>query len=977
VRGITPGGADIRQQLDRILKDPLFERSERLSAFLRFIVECKLTARLDALKESVLGTEVFGRDASYDPHEDPVVRINAGRLRGKLAEYYQTRGSNDPVVIALPRGGYVPEGTWRRDTVGELPVAVKPAVPQIVGREPELSALRTAFSAAIAGNGFAVMITGEAGVGKTTLTEEFVADLAAAGVHAFFATGRCSERLAETEAFVPIIECLDDLLHREAAGEVAQWLRDTAPGWYARVARHSLEAGPNDNGQTSQERLRRQFVSFFEELSKHRPVVLFLDDVHWADPSTCDLLTYLAERMSRTRLLLLMAYRPATAFSERPLNKLRVDLEPRGKCRELPVSFLTGADVTNYIAQEFPQNTFPEALAQLVHERTEGNALFMAEMLRYLREHGVLVEQDGKWSCSKPASEIRQLIPVGIRSMVRLKVQQVKEEDRKILLSAAVQGLQFDSTVVAKVLSLDPADVEERLQALDGEHDFVRAAGEREFSDGTLSARYRFIHVFYQHALTESLAPNRRATLSLQTARSLVELTGAGARGLASEIALLFEAGRDAANASEFFLHAARNAARVFAYAEAATLCERGLKMLATLPEARERNSQELRFSVIQGLALMASRGYAAPEVEKAYTKARELCLLVGDKRRLVPVLWGLHTCYVNRSDLPSALTVAQEMVQSTEDTTEPISRVEALHALGSTFVFMGRLQEGRETLERIFAAYSVKDHLLQESIYVMDPFVTSLSLLARVLVYSGFLDQALEKAEESIKLAQRLAHPPSLTYAMLWRGYVRNMRGENKQCCEDLELTMEMSRKHDLPLFLEWARIVTGSALSRMGHLDEGISEMRRSLKRQSEMGSLLDRPYCLTVLAEALLAKGAREEALALCDEVITFTARTDCRCYEPETHRVKGEVLLAAGQDSLLRDVEAEFGTALELAGKTGCRLLELNAAKSNFRLHRRIGNAGRATQELRSVLEQFTEGIETPVLVEARQMVAKSN
>jgi tetratricopeptide (TPR) repeat protein len=965
---------DIRRQFERILADPLFQRSERLSAFFRFIVENTLAGRGKEIKETVIGMEVFGRGPSYDPREDPVVRIMAGRLRGKLAEYYQGSGHADSVVISLPRGGYVPQATWRSVGIGGHRVAARPARPRSVGRGAELSELRTAFASAASGSGLAVMLSGEAGVGKTRLAEEFLEGLGTPGMGALVATGRCSEHQAKTEAFAPILESLDDLLHGEPSGDVARRMKSTAPGWHAVVAHETEDDRSNQNKQTSPERMRREFVSFLEELSRDRMLVLFLDDVHWADAATCDLLAYASARLNRIRLLLLMAYRPAAVLTgAHTLTKLKLDLERRGLCHEIPVSFLTADDVASYILMQFPGHAFPETLPQIVHQRTEGNALFMAEMLRYLQDQRILADEGGVWICTRPVSEIRHTIPVGIQSMIRLKVEQVSEDDRMLLLSAAVQGIQFDSAVVARVLSRDPAVVEERLQALDAEHDFVRAAGEREFPDGTLSVRYRFIHVFYQHDLYERLGPARRKTFSLKTARSLVKLTGDKARAIASDIALLFEAARDPANSSEHFLQAARNAAQVFAYAETATLCERGLKALAALPESRERDCQELRFSLIHGLALMVTRGFAAPEVEKTYTRSRELCLLVDEKRRLVPVLWGLHTCYVNRSDLPSALAVAREMVRATEDSAEEIARVEALHALGTTFLFMGRLREGRETLKRIFEVYSVSDHILQASIYVMDPCVTSLSLLARALAYSGLLDQALEKAESSIELAQRLAHPPSLTYAMFWRGYIRQTRGENAQCCDDLEATMGMSRKHDLPLFLEWARVVRGSALGRMGRAEEAIAEMRRSLDRQTEMQSLIERPYFLTLLAEALVAWGARDEALTLCSEALEFTARTECRNYEPETHRIKGETLLAAGEDSLLPAVAEEFASALRLARRAGCRLLELNAAKSIFRLHRRRGDMRRARALLLSVVGQFTEGNESPALVEARRLM----
>ena len=179
-------------------------------------------------------------------------------------------------------------------------------------------------------------------------------------------------------------------------------MKSTASDWYAQVAGETADDRSNPSRQTSPERMRREFVSFFEELSRDRPVVLFLDDVQWADSSTCDLLTYIGARMNRTRLLLLMAYRPGTALAvNRAPTKLKLDLERRGKCREIPVSFLTGEDVASYISQQFPRNTFPEALPQIVYQRTEGNALFMTEMLRYLRHQRVLVEQGGIWSCAR------------------------------------------------------------------------------------------------------------------------------------------------------------------------------------------------------------------------------------------------------------------------------------------------------------------------------------------------------------------------------------------------------------------------------------------------------------------------------------------------------------------------------------------------------------------------------------------------
>jgi predicted ATPase len=278
----------------------------------------------------------------------------------------------------------------------------------------------------------------------------------------------------------------------------------------------------------------------------------------------------------------------------------------------MPLSFLSLGDIESYITIQYPDNLFPAELARMVYQRTEGNPLFMTEMLRFLREQGTLALRGGRWQLEQPATKVSQSIPVGIHSMIQLKIGRLKPEDLQILLCAAVQGVQFDSAVIAEVLSLDRADVEERLQDLDAAHNFVAAVGEQEFPNQPFSVRYRFVHVFYQDALYASLTPSRRAAYSLAAARELVRFSGEAARSIAADLAFLFEVGKDHSSAMRYFLQAAHNAARGFAYREAAVLCERGLRALANLPASRERDAQELQVT-----PLMVTRGYADPEVEK------------------------------------------------------------------------------------------------------------------------------------------------------------------------------------------------------------------------------------------------------------------------------------------------------------------------------------------------------------------------
>jgi tetratricopeptide (TPR) repeat protein len=284
----------------------------------------------------------------------------------------------------------------------------------------------------------------------------------------------------------------------------------------------------------------------------------------------------------------------------------------------------------------------------------------------------------------------------------------------------------------------------------------------------------------------------------------------------------------------------------------------------------------------------------------------------------------------------------------------------------------MGRLREARDTLERIFHIQPATEQPQRGAIYLLDPCVTSMSMLARTLAFMGHLDGALEKATVSLEFANRLAHPQSVAYATFWAGWIHHARGEHDKAGDYLRPAMALSSEYGLTVILEWGRVVWGSALAHLGRTAEGIAEMRRSLSSQQTMRSLLERAYCLTLLAEALGRQGQNEEAIALCDEALAFGRRTGGRCYEAETHRVKGEIALASGE-AAEKAAAAEFEHALEIARQNQGRLLELRAAVSYFELQRRVGHTVRGAGVLAQAVASFNEGGDCPILKRARQLL----
>ena len=902
--------AHVTTQLERILGDPLFKKSPRLSRFLRVAVETVLADASADLKEYTVGIEVFDRSADYSPSVDPIVRIMAGRLRAKLAEYYVGPGAGDPVLIDVPRGGYVPKFTGRDSPPSPSRARTRR---ESVGRTIELAQLRSAWRELPDSGGCMVTVSGDAGTGKTTFVEDFLSEVED---NAIIARGRCSERLAETDAFAPLLDALDGIAR--AGGSGAELLQSAAPSWHAQVT-------TSQSRPTSHERMRRELAALFEALARLRPVIIFLDDLHWADASTCEMLAYLGQRLRGAAVLVIGSYRPGALLGDgHPFLPVKLRLQAWGICHDVPLSLLTCSDVAQYLAHTFPGNQFPKDLAAILHDRTEGHPLFLTDLVRYLVNTDVLAMAHRAWCLQRSAADVRRVIPAGTLAMITVKLAELDDTDREILRCGAVQGVRFDSAVVSTVLSIDPVVVEDRLRALDSVHSLVHLVEERDGPEQPGSLRYRFVHVFYQNALYGSLTPSRRVAHSVAVAHTLCALESDPERLPAGEIAVLYESGHDYSRAAQYFLRAARHAAGVFAHPEAVLLCERGMTSLATLPASHARDQQELTFTLTLGMALMSTRGYAAPEVENTYRRARELCVQLNDVRRLVPVLWAIHTCVTNAGKLPESLEVALEMRRAADALGHKESIVESLHAHGTTLAFMGRLIEARQVLERIFTIAPIAQHEFRSSLYVIDPLVTSLSMLARLVTLLGDFEAGRRMAQESLELAHRLSHPHSLVYARFWIGWVLQTGGDHAEAVPHLEAAMELGRTHDLPLIVEWGRVVHGAALGQLGRRDEGISEMRKSIERQDAMGSHLARPYCLTLLAEALLAHGDAAQALLLCDQALELAGRTQSLDFQPETHRLRAKALSALGHPD--SSVRTELDTGLRLAREHGCLLLE---------------------------------------------------
>jgi predicted ATPase len=866
---------------------------------------------------------------------------------------------------AAGRPGCSPPGAARRPTVG---------------RRQERADLRAAFEAAADGQGLALCVTGEPGLGKTTLVEDFLEELAASGRLHGVARGRCSERLAGAEAYLPFLEALDSLLRGDDGASVARVMRMVAPTWYAQLAPAGGDpsaAGPGGElAVASQERLKRELGLFLDEVSRVRPLVLFLDDLHWADPSTVDLLAYLGGRCGGWRLLVVLAYRAADlALSKHPFGPVQLELQGRGLCREVALGFLGRQDVERYLELRFPGHAFPAELTKVVFRRTEGNPLFLVDLLQYLCDSGVIAATEGRWRLERRLPDLRRALPASVRGLIRRMLDQLGEDDRRLLTAASVQGNEFDAAVVAAVLGRDAAGVEERLAELDRVHALVRLLREHELADRTPTVRYAFVHALYQNALYASLQPTRRAALSATVARALVACYGERNPAVATELAFLFEAARDVPRAAEYFLRAAEHTVRVSANQEAIALARRGLDLLRALPDTPARARQELALLIALGVSLVPTRGFAAPEVEQTYLRARDLCERMEDISALFPVLYGLWNLYLVRCELARCRELAGQMFALAEGRPEPVYRLLAHNVLQQPLFHGGDLAGARRHQEQGLALYDVREHRHLTAVYGEDPGVGCRVYGAVTLWHLGYPEQALRAVRASRGLADELANPFNVAQALYYGAFTHLCRREPEPAQELAGALMEVCREQGFALLLAGGRVLSGWGLAAQGRLDEGIVQMRQGLAGWTATGALSHRPYHLALLAEALGRQGHVGEGLAALTEAQALSSATGERFYEAELHRLRGELLLRqpAGGGGAAAEAEACFCEASAVARRQGARILELRALMSLSRLREQQGRPAEVRSPLAEIYCWFSEGFDTPDLRDAKALL----
>src|SRR5215831_11549101 len=827
----------------------------------------------------------------------------------------------------------------RSQSAGSNPRSGAPNYSQrVVGRNEALAWMERCLDKVLAGERQTIFVTGEAGVGKTALIDAFLRRIPSSW-NIRISQGQCLEQYGTSEAYLPVLEAIGRLAREYKA--VANVLHSHAPMWLLQMP--SLVSTPEGELLrrqvlgASHERMLREMGDALEALAKESPLVLVLEDLHWSDYSTLDLISYLATQRQAARLMLIGTYRTSELIvSGHPLKTVKQELLAKQQCEELPLEYLSEAALAKYLSVRFPDNRFPAELAGLIHERTEGNPLFMVNAVDYLVAEGLIVQHGDRWDLVVGIEKVEVGVPDSIKHMIEKQVDHLDAEEQRTLEAASVAGTEFSTLVVAAGLGKDPMAVEAWCDQLARQRQFIQDCGVQELPSGEAVSRYGFIHTLYQNVLYERVSASRRIQLHRQVGERAELLYGERAEEIATELAMHFERGRVYERAVTYLQQAAVVAQRLYANEDAINLLTRGLVLLQQLPRGEKREAQELNIQLALAPLYRMTKGWTSPEVEQALDRAMELCDKVGDDSQRAQVFYGLESLYVVQAKLEKVQLVSDELhrlYQRTHATQPPL---EAEIMLTGSRMHLGRIADANEEFERILA---IKDpsqlRIFEEQGSDYADAVLGRAWHAHALWLLGYPQSALLRALEGVRLAHDLGQPFNQALAATYLAMLQQLCADEATARASTEKALALTTEYKAPYYRAWSAILVNYALACEKPGMATIDGLRESITAFKVSGAQIRLPYYLSLLAQVCGRAGFAEDGLAAVDEGMTASRLHNERWWDAELHRVRGELLLAGGADR--HEAEAAYARAIEIARTQKARSLELRSLMSMARLY----------------------------------------
>jgi predicted ATPase len=708
----------------------------------------------------------------------------------------------------------------------------------------------------------------------------------------------------------------------------------------------------NLSPQRQRQKTLETLVALLLEQAEHQPVLFIVEDLHWTDPTTLELLNLVIDQTPTASLLVLLTCRP----------HFQPAWHHRSYLTEITVNRLSHTQVEQIVTGMTNGKTFPAAVLQQLIEKTDGVPLFVEELTKAILESGQLKAVDRHYELTGSLSTFA--IPATLQDSLMARLDRLVTA-KGIAQLAAVIGRQFAYDLLSTVSQLDEATLQRELGRL-VEAELVYQRGVPP------QAIYVFKHALIQDAAYESLLKSTRHQYHQRIAHILEAQFAAIVDQQPELLAHHYTEAGFIEQAVGYWQKAGQSAVQRSAHVEAIRHLRQGLALLQTLPETPDRVQQDVDLHIALGASLFATQGYAAPEVGETYTYARQRCQHLEDPQRLFPVLRGLWNYYAVRAEYQTAHALGEQLLALAQQAQDPAMLVVAHQALGATLSYLGAGASAHTHLAEGIARSDAQQHRAQAFLYGEDTGMSCRCYAARVLWCLGYPDQGLAQSHEAVTLAQRSANPFSLANALSMAATFHQLRREGHAAQECAEASISIATEQGFPQWKASGAILRGWTLAHQAQAKEGIEQLTQGLIAFRATGAEIGRPGRLALLAEAYGTIGQPEAGLTALAEALTLADTTGERWYEAELYRLNGELLLQQTSDNQA-EAEACFHQAIAIAQSQQAKSWELRAATSLARLWDQQDKRQEAHDLLAPVYNWFIEGFDTADLQEAKALL----
>jgi class 3 adenylate cyclase/predicted ATPase len=880
--------------------------------------------------------------------------------------YFECQGLGAQALRGVTESIHIYHVLSESGATSRLDVAQPRGLTPLVGREQEVGLLLERWSQVKDGHGQVVLLTGDAGIGKSRLVQ-VLKDYIANEPHVRW---ECrSAEYTQNTALFPHMDLFQRLLRfqseetpDETVGKLEQMLsqhrlplEESVPLF---APLFSLPV-PEDrypvlhlSPQRQRQKTLETIVAILLEHAERQPVLFILEDLHWADPTTLELLNLVIEQIPTNSVCMLLTCRPT----------FQPSWSHRSYLSEITVSRLSHAQVEQIVTGMTEGKTLPpEVLAQIV-ERTDGVPLFVEELTKAVVESGYLKDVHGHYELIGSLSTLA--IPATLQDSLMARLDRLVTA-KAVAQYAAVIGRQFSYALLQAVSQLDASTLQRELGRL-VEAEIVYQRGLPPQST------YMFKHALIQDAAYESLLKSTRQHYHQRITQVLEEQFPETTEAQPELLAHHYTEANLTEQGVHYWQKAGQRASERSAYVEAIAHLRQGLALLQTLPETSQRTQREVDMLIALGTSLVATKSYAAHEVGETYRRAQQLCQYLADPHQRFPILRGLFGYYNVRAEYQMAYTFGEQLLALAQQVQDAAMLVATHRALGVTLFRLGAVATAHTHLTQGIALYNPQQHRASVFLYGDDSGVVCHSYVSRTLWLLGYPDQGLARSQEAVTLAQQRAHPFTLGFALGGAAIFHQLRREVRCTQERAEAAINLAKDQGFPFWMAVGALMRGWALAHQGQVKQGIEQLHQGLVALRAIGAEIGRPYWLALLAEAHGTIEEPEEGLAILTEALKLVDTTEERWYEPEMYRLKGALLLQQQVDNQA-DAETCFHHAIRIAQSQQAKSWELRASTSMARLWQQQGKRQEAYDLLAPIYGWFTEGFDTADLQEAKTLL----